>query len=87
MASYVRYMGASLTSGYGMSFRENFVHHSLEVTFTPCVRAKGTLRSLAVCTTRSSYALPCVWTEGPLCSLALCTTRSRQSKAKGLCAH
>eukprot|EP01052_Picozoa_sp_SAG31_P047690 SAG31_NODE_9656_length_1245_cov_1.363002_1_plen_61_part_10 len=27
----VMYTGASLTSGYGMQFRENFVHHSLEV--------------------------------------------------------
>lgn len=25
------YTGASLTSGYGMHYRENFVHHSLEV--------------------------------------------------------
>ena len=27
----VMYDGASLTQGYGMHFRENFVHHSLEV--------------------------------------------------------
>ena len=27
----VMYLGASLTNGWGMSFRENFVHHSLEV--------------------------------------------------------
>ena len=27
----VSYMGASLTNGYGMQIRENFVHHSLEV--------------------------------------------------------
>ena len=27
----VMYIGASLTNGYGMHFRENFVHHSLEV--------------------------------------------------------
>ena len=25
------YSGASLTNGYGMQYRENFVHHSLEV--------------------------------------------------------
>ena len=25
------YSGASLTQGYGMQYRENFVHHSLEV--------------------------------------------------------
>lgn len=27
----VIYSGASLTNGYGMQYRENFVHHSLEV--------------------------------------------------------
>ena len=27
----VMYSGASLTAGYGMQYRENFVHHSLEV--------------------------------------------------------
>ena len=25
------YVGASITGGYGMHYRENFVHHSLEV--------------------------------------------------------
>jgi hypothetical protein len=25
------YTGASLTSGYGMQYRENFVHHSMEI--------------------------------------------------------
>merc|ERR1719199_1123854 len=27
----VMYSGASLTAGYGMQYRENFLHHSLEV--------------------------------------------------------
>ena len=27
----VMYVGASLTAGYGMQYRENFLHHSLEV--------------------------------------------------------
>ena len=27
----VVYSGASLTAGYGMQYRENFLHHSLEV--------------------------------------------------------
>jgi hypothetical protein len=26
------YSGASLTNGHGMQYRENFVHHSLEVS-------------------------------------------------------
>lgn len=28
----VMYSGASLTNGHGMQYRENFVHHSLEVS-------------------------------------------------------
>ena len=27
----VIYSGASLTAGYGMQYRENFVHHSMEI--------------------------------------------------------
>jgi len=31
----VMYVGASLTNGYGMHYRENFVHHSMEVSTRP----------------------------------------------------
>ena len=27
----VMYSGATLTAGYGMQYRENFVHHSMEI--------------------------------------------------------
>ena len=39
----VMYVGASLTAGYGMQYRENFLHHSLEV---PGLHGRGGICAL-----------------------------------------
>ena len=49
----VMYVGASITNGYGMHYRENFVHHSMEV---PGLHGRGgiyfvRLWSFALCAT------------------------------------
>ena len=43
------YVGASLTAGYGMQYRENFLHHSLEV---PGLHGRGGIRALPSLLTR-----------------------------------
>ena len=42
----VMYTGASLTSGYGMHYRENFIHHSLEV---PGLHGRGGIYFVRLC--------------------------------------
>ena len=42
----VMYTGASLTTGYGMHYRENFIHHSLEV---PGLHGRGGIYFVRLC--------------------------------------
>jgi hypothetical protein len=69
----VIYSGASLVSGYGMQYRENFVHHSLEVPglhggfsikFCPCACAvcrNGDTSVLKTRTVTTSYTIRSWW--------------------------
>ena len=52
------YVGASLTAGYGMQYRENFLHHSLEV---PGLHGRGGICALLPPLLARAFVLRKLW--------------------------
>jgi|EP01046_Picozoa_sp_COSAG06_P018918 hypothetical protein len=56
----VMYSGATLTAGYGMQYRENFVHHSMEI---PGLHGRGGIYFVRTHTHNAHHPLPIMLTD------------------------